>query len=83
MTEVVKIKINHGAVRQLLTGGDIETIMIGLGRKIAAAAGEGVEVSSWVGRNRVRVTVRTATPEAMLDEAKNRTLTRAVGSGRG
>lgn len=83
MSDTVKIKINHDAVRQLLTGGDIETIMVGLGRKIASAAGEGVEVKSWVGRNRVRVTVRTATPEAMLDEAKNRSLTRAVGAGRG
>jgi len=56
------------------------------GEAIASAAGEGVEVESQSSSGRrgtPRVAVYTATPEAMLDEAQNRTLSRALDAGRG
>ena len=56
------------------------------GEAIAAAAGEGVEVEvqeSSGRRGTPRVAVYTATPEAMLNEAQNRSLSRALDAGRG
>lgn len=56
------------------------------GEQIAAAAGDGVEVESQNSsgrRSTPRVAVFTATAEAKIDEARNRTLTRALDAGRG
>lgn len=55
------------------------------GRAIAAAAGEGVEVESQAhsgSRNTPRVAVFTETTEAIINEAKHRSLTRALDAGR-
>jgi len=56
------------------------------GGRIAAAAGEGVEVvseSSSGKRATPRVAVITETTEAILNEAQNRSLTQALDAGRG
>ena len=56
------------------------------GRAIAAAAGEGVSVESQSrsgSRSTPRVGVFTDTAEAMSDEARHRSLTRALDAGRG
>lgn len=55
------------------------------GKAIAAAAGEEGDYEVIVGANstRARVVVKTATPEAMQEEASYRSLTRALGAGRG
>ncbi|UVK62550.1 hypothetical protein SEA_TAYLORSIPHT_11 [Arthrobacter phage TaylorSipht] len=53
------------------------------GRAIAAAAGEGVGLQHNYGRARARVTVLTETRDARRAEATDKTLTRAIGAGRG
>jgi hypothetical protein len=56
------------------------------GEAIASAAGEGVEVESQSrsgSRNTPRVAVFTETAEAKVNEAKHRSLTRALDAGRG
>jgi hypothetical protein len=56
------------------------------GGRIASAAGDGVVLSSESSsgkRATPRVAVYTDTPEAMADEARNRSLTRALDAGRG
>lgn len=78
----IRVKLNHSAVRQLLRSGDVEADLVRRGRAIAAAAGEGYETQPWVGRNRTRVTIRTATTEARIDEATDHSLMRAIGAGR-
>ena len=50
-------------------------------RRIAQAAGPGMEVTSRIGRTRARSSVFTATPEARRAEATNRALTRALHRG--
>ena len=63
--------------------GTIQAIT-GIANRIAGAAGDGVEVLPLErGARRPRVAVVTATYEAMRAEATSRTLTRAIGSGRG
>lgn len=51
-------------------------------RRIASAAGPGMEVDSMIGRTRARSTVRTGTFAARRAEATNATLTRAIDAGR-
>lgn len=61
--------------------GAVRAALEDLGEGIAARAGEGVSVESSAssgGRGTPRVGVYTDTPEAMADEARNRTLTRAL-----
>lgn len=78
----VRIKVNRKEIRRLLRGeGEYSGVREDLerrGRAVAEAAGPGMEVDTTVGRNRLRVSVRTATPEAVLAEAKDRTLSKAV-----
>jgi hypothetical protein len=49
---------------------------------VAAVAGEGHEVQTWTGKNRVRITVRTITRSARRREAKDRNLLRAIDAAR-
>ncbi|MPZ66169.1 MAG: hypothetical protein GEU83_11860 [Pseudonocardiaceae bacterium] len=73
----------HGSgVRDLLRSpgvlGDLER----RARAIADRAGPGHDVESEVGANRARAVVYTVTFDAMLAEAHQRTLTRAIDAGR-
>ena len=79
----VKVELNKAGVRKLLQSADVQQDLERRGRAIKQAGGVGVEMSSEVQRNRAKVTVYTDTPEAMENEATNRTLTRALDSGRG
>jgi hypothetical protein len=78
----VRIKLNSAGVRQLLRSSEVMADLDARARRVAAAAGEGHEVQLWVGRNRARATVRTATFGAMRAEASRQTLTRAVDAAR-
>lgn len=82
MAKSVDLKINRAAVRDLLKDPKVLADLEARGRRIAAAAGSGVEVQSYVGQTRARVTVRTVTWAARYREATERTLTSAVDAGR-
>lgn len=79
----IKVKINKREIRKLLRGeGEYSGVRKDLeerGDRVAEAAGPGMEAETTVGRNRVRVSVRTATPEAVRAEAKDRSLSKAFG----
>lgn len=83
MSKDVKIKLNLGEVGRRLRADDLGEAMLERARRIANAAGPGMEVTRRVGRKRQRVSVITATPEAMHAEAATRALTRALDAGRG
>lgn len=82
----VKVKTNKREIRRLLRGeGDYSGVRKDLedrGDRVAAAAGEGMEAETTVGRNRVRVSVRTATHEAVVAEATDRSLSRGLDAAR-
>lgn len=78
----VKVVVNRQAVRALLKSPEIRADLERRGRRIAEAAGPGHESETFVGRSRVRVTVRTETFEAMHAEATTRDLSRAIDAGR-
>lgn len=77
-----KVKVHREAVHQLLNGPEVTGDLQRRGQNIANAAGPGHEVQTFHGKNRVRITVRTATHAARLAEARTRALTAALGAGR-
>lgn len=78
----VRVVLNHDGIRQLLQSDEVRSDLERRANAIASAAGPGHRVESEVGPNRVRVAVVTETIEAMIAEATDRTLTRAIDAGR-
>lgn len=78
----VKVVINRAGVRQLLQSPEVRADLERRANAIAAAAGDGMEADSAVGPTRARASVRTATHDAVVAEATDRTLTRALDAGR-
>lgn len=79
----MRIELNSKGLRQLLRSPEVLADVEQRAQRIAAAAGEGFEASAKLGPNRARASVVTATAEAMLAEAEDRALTRALDAGRG
>lgn len=79
---IERIKWKHNGFRQLLKSREVMSDLIARGEKIAAAAGAGYEQAPFTGKNRARVSVATATPAAILENAKNNTLIRSLDRGR-
>jgi hypothetical protein len=73
---------DHAQLRALLRSPEVMAELKRRGDAIAAAAGPGHSVEEWVGVNRDRVTVATATPRAMAREARDHTLLAALDAGR-
>lgn len=78
----LRIQLNHAGIRQLLQSDGVVEVLKKKGEAVAAAAGPGHEVQVYIGKNRARVTVRTATFAAMQNEASHQTLTRALDAAR-
>ncbi|EME14806.1 hypothetical protein [Rhodococcus triatomae] len=86
----VKIVWNQGAMYELRSSPEVVALLEAIGNRILEAAGgeqAGYVMSSQQGakrpQGRWRVSVATATAEAMLDNAKNNTLIRALGASGG
>ena len=78
----VRIKINSGAVREILRSGAMEADLRKRAERIASKAGEGMVATSTIGRARALAKVHTETTEAKVAEATERALTRAIDAGR-
>ncbi|QGZ16903.1 hypothetical protein SEA_LITTLETOKYO_11 [Arthrobacter phage LittleTokyo] len=82
-SKVTKLVFRSAGFRAILRSPAVRADLEARGQRIAAAAGEGVGLESNVGANRARVTVATETREAAEREATDKSLTRAIGAGRG
>lgn len=78
----VRVKLNSAGIRSLLTSSEVAADLTDRGERIAATAGDGVEVTTTRNRDRAVVFVRTETYDAKRAEAEDRTLTRAIDAGR-
>lgn len=78
----MKIELNRDGVRQLLTGPEIEADLAARAERIAAAAGDGFEASTTIGRTRARASVISTTAAAIVAEANDHVLTTAIDAGR-
>jgi hypothetical protein len=80
---VARIVLNRKGVAELLRHPAIVADLDERAKKIAAAAGPGMESEAQAGRKRALALVWTGTREAREAEARNRSLTRAIDAGRG
>lgn len=78
----MKIRLQRGAMREVLRSDGVAGDVTRRARRIATAAGPGHEVDTRLGRNRARASVRTATHAAREAEALNRNLTASIDAGR-
>jgi len=78
-----RIVLNRKGMRQLLRSPEVLADLERRAERIAARAGDGMEPSAMVGKNRARASVITATHSARRAEATSRALTRAIDAGRG
>lgn len=78
----VRVVLNRRNIRALLKSPGVAADLRRRAENIARAAGPGHRVESEIGRNRARAAVITDTIPAMLAEARDRNLTRALDAGR-
>jgi len=75
------LKVNRKVIRELLKDPALEKHLLSEAQRIAARAGAGFEASSRIGKNRARASVITDSFQAMRNEAKYGTLSKAAGGG--
>jgi hypothetical protein len=76
------VKLNRKGMRDLLRSEEVRKDLDRRAARVAAAAGPGMEHSSTIGRNRALAMVWTETVDAMVAEATDRKLTRAIDAAR-
>jgi len=79
----VRFEMNPNALREILRSDEVLGDLRRRGEAVAAAAGPGHRVETETGPNRARVAVITDTIPAMIAEARDRRLTRAIDAARG
>lgn len=76
------VKLNRKGIRDLLRSAEVRNDLERRAARIAAAAGDGMESDSSIGKNRARASVWTDTHEARRAEADGFALSRAIDAGR-
>ena len=75
----VKFELNRAGVRELLRSQEMMSVCKSYADGIRNRAGDGYEVDTFVGRNRVNASVYADTYEARKDNYDNNTLLKARG----
>jgi len=83
VAEQIRIEVNSAGIQAILKSEEVQSLLEAKAQRIAAAAGDGFEVSSRIGATRARASVITATRAARKAEAVDRVLTAAIDAGRG
>ena len=73
-------KLNRNGVRDLLRSQEMQEGLLQYAQAVMKSAGDGYEISSYVGKTRANVSVSTASKKAYQDCLDNNTLLRALGS---
>ena len=77
----VKFELNRAGVRELLQSQEALNICKDYADAVCSRAGEGYEVTTYVGRTRANASVHAETYEARKDNYDNNTLLKALGGG--
>lgn len=80
---MMRLEVNGLALTKIMRSAPVLRDLEQRAKRVAEAAGPGMEVDLYVGRRRARASVRTADEHAMRGEAKDRRLTRAFQAARG
>lgn len=82
MAKRPKVKMNTRTAKAILKGDKVRADIQRRVDNIARVAGDGFEASVIHGRTRILGRVHAVTPQAMIAEATDRALTRALDAGR-
>lgn len=74
----VKFKLNGAGVRELLKSQEAMAVVKSYADAVQDRAGEGYEVTTYVGKTRVNASVSAVTKEARKDNYDNNTLLKAL-----
>jgi hypothetical protein len=77
-----RFELKPEGIREILTSPGVLADVAGRAKAVAAAAGPGFASDAGIGPHRARAAAFTASREAAINEAKNRTLLRALGAAR-
>ena len=83
MAQKIRVELNSAGIDQLLKSPEVMAELQRRAGRVAAAAGEGFEAETYIGRDRARAVVRSTTAKAARAEAQDRALTRALDAARG
>lgn len=73
-----KFKLNRKGVREFLKSEAVKNMLEEKAKAIQQRAGDGYEVSTYVGKTRANASVRANTVKAIQDTKKNNTLLKVV-----
>lgn len=77
----VKFQLNKAGVGALLKSPEAMSVCLSYAYQIQSRAGEGYEITTYVGKSRVNAEVCATTYEARQDNYENNTLRKALGGG--
>lgn len=72
-------KLNYAGVGQLLKSDEMMDVCREYAEEVQSRAGDGYEISEYVGKTRVNVSVYAATKEALKECYEDNTLLKALG----
>lgn len=75
----VNFKLNRQGVRELLKSQEMMNVCKEYAEQVRNRAGDGYEISTYVGTNRVKASVYADTYEARKDNFDHNTLLKALG----
>jgi hypothetical protein len=73
-----KFVLNYSGVAELMKSPAMVDLLREKAKSIQDKAGDGYEISSFVGKNRANVSVKTKSRKAIRDNNKNNTLLKAM-----
>ena len=79
----VKFELDKNGGRDLLRSQEVLNVCKCYAESARSRAGEGYEVTTYVGRNRANASVHAETYEARKDNYENNTLLKSLGGGQG
>jgi len=74
----VKFELNRAGVRELLRSQEAMNVCRTYASAVSNRAGEGYEVTTYTGKNRVNASVHAASYEARKDNYENNTLLKSI-----
>ena len=78
----VKFELNRAGVRELLKSQEMAGICLEYANNVCSRAGDGYEVTTYAGKNRVNASVHAGTIQARRDNYENNALLKALGGGK-
>ena len=78
----VKFELDRAGVRDLLRSQEALGVCRDYANRVLSRSGEGYELTTYVGANRVNASVHADTIEARRDNFNNNTLLKALGGGK-